>query len=34
MLTEVGFEEVLSFTEDDAEPEAWRVALYRKPELQ
>jgi SAM-dependent methyltransferase len=30
MLAEVGLQEVMSFTEDDAEPEAWRVALYRK----
>ncbi len=33
MLAEVGLQKVLSFTEDDAEPEAWRVAFYRKPEL-
>jgi SAM-dependent methyltransferase len=30
MLEDVGLRQILSFTEDDAEPEAWRVGLYKK----
>lgn len=32
MIAEAGLNEVMHFTEDDAETDAWRVGLYTKPQ--